>query len=155
MAHTCDPFEALDRSLQLQPCPKCSAQLRLDQSKRPPGAVWDDVKDAPPLLLLELDELSNAACGGAVLNTGTVQTLCVHAARRTVQLQYRLVAALVMKPKHYATCMLNHESGQWLHFDGMLPWADPDGVPHGSWIHHRPTATSTGRGRGFLVHGAL
>ena len=110
---------------------KCSGQLHRDMSKRPPGASWTEAKDAPPLLMLELDRESDNACGGAVLSSDTVQTLHVQVSRRTVQLQYRLAAALVMKPQHYATCLLDHESGQWIHYDGMLPWEGGDGVPRG------------------------
>ena len=125
-----DPFEALDRSIAPRACPKCSAQLRVDMSKRPPGASWTEAKDAPPLLMLELDQQSNEACGGAVLSTA-VQTLHLRSARRIVELHFRLAAALVMKPQHYATCLRDQESGQWIHFDGMVPWEDLGGVPSG------------------------
>ena len=37
-----------------------------------------------------------------------------------VELLYRLVAAVMYKPGHYATCTLDEETGQWLLFDGML-----------------------------------
>ena len=30
-----------------------------------------------------------------------------------------------------ATCLRDQESGQWIHFDGMVPWEDPGGVPRG------------------------
>ena len=58
-------------------------------------------------------------------------TLHLRSARRIVELHFRLAAALVMKPQHYATCLRDHESGQWIHFDGMVPWEDLGGVPSG------------------------
>jgi hypothetical protein len=71
--------------------------------------------------MLELSEEADKACdGGAMLSPDEMQVLQVQVGRRQVQLRYRLVAALVMKPSHYATCMLDQENGHWLHFDGML-----------------------------------
>ena len=133
-----DPFEALKHSFQLA-CRGCECCLNFT---RPPGAAWTAAQDAPPLLMICVEEeASRAAPEGAVaLNPEQVHTLKVpmgsaslpwaQAEAATVELKYRLVAALMYKPGHYATCTLDEETGQWLLFDGMLQGEGREG-PNG------------------------
>ena len=52
-----------------------------------------------------------------------------------VELRYRLIAATMFKPGHYATCVLDEGDGQWFMFDGCLRGEGQEGP----------------RGRGFRI----
>ena len=69
-----------------------------------------------------------------------------------VELQYRLVAAVMYKTGHYATCTLDEEMGYWLLFDGMLQGEGRDGPgwPEWPWAHD-PTAHSCKKPWGYLL----
>ena len=103
---------------------------------RPPGeaATWTQVTGAPPLLMIGVNaEVNGAAEGGeVVLEPGHIHSLAVPMddGVAPLELQYQLVAAMVYKPSHYATCLLDEETGQWLHFDGMLQGEGGEG-PNG------------------------
>lgn len=118
-----EPFAALRNSIQVATCRGCNRRLDF---KRPPGeaATWTQATEAPPLLMIEISrQVADAAQGGeVVLRSGVVHSLPVPmgAGSRPVELHYQLVAAVMYKPGHYATCLLDEESDRWLCFDGML-----------------------------------
>ena len=124
-----EPLEALGRSFQ-RSCDGCNLCLNFTQ---PPGAAWTQAADAPPLLMVEVrEEVANAAPGGeVVLQPEQVHSLHVPMGDSApVELWYRLVAAVMYKPGHYATCVQDAEMGQWLLFDGMLQGEGREG-PNG------------------------
>ena len=64
---------------------------------------------------------------------------------QSIEVQYRLVAALMYKPSHYATCMLDEETGQWLRFDGMLQGQGNEG-PNGRGLVIAPPVSARSLG---------
>ena len=131
-----EPLAALQNSIHVATC--CGCDRRLD-FVCPPGkaAAWTQATEAPPLLLIEIKgEVARAAEGGKVI----LQPECVHSlfvpmanGTQPIKVQYRLVAATMYKPSHYATCMIDEETGQWLQFDGMLQGEGAEG-PRGRGI---------------------
>ena len=113
MSGSQDPLSALVRSFQQLACLGCGCRRDFT---RPPGAAWTQAADAPPLLMVSINQETSRAApeGEVVLQPERIHTLQVPmvVGAAPVELQYRLVAAVMYKPGHYATCMLDEEMGQ-------------------------------------------